>query len=444
MATAGTVLLASTPAHAEFTTPVASGDDISPCETGSGNSDPLTARDWAGDFIGLDEAHQFNLGATDEGDPVTIAVIDSGVEKSLTDIFGTRVKSGWDAWDPDSDGTCDAHGHGTAVAAIAAGAAQGEQFVGVAPRAEILPLRAFIGDDGADANRSRLVAELIDDAVANGADVINISITLPDTTFLQEAVANAIAANVVIVAATGNDNLHMDDPAVLADPEQAKFFPANYEDVIAVGAHNQDGNFYVQTNYGENIDLIAPGQNVVVPLPGGGWVPTQGTSFAAPYVAGAAALLKAEFGTDVSPAWVEHRLTTTAIHPPNDFNIYQGHGVLNVGAAVSTPLAPGEDPTATSFSDAPTDGESSDPGSQPTPEQEPSSIAAIDVDYDPLAFEKTVAWASVGGSIVLVALVLVLRTIIPKGRRRRWRAGTRDPDRVKEPERSLEKAESGA
>ncbi|WP_158630356.1 S8 family peptidase [Glycomyces terrestris] len=405
---------------------MAQGDDVSPCETGAGSSDSLTARDWAGDFIGLEEAHRFNDGRFENGDPVTIAVIDSGVEAGLDSLFGSRVKSGWDAWDPAGDGTCDAYGHGTAVAAIAAGTAQGEQFVGVAPGADILPLRAFVGNEGADADRSRLVANLIDDAVANGADVINVSIALPDTEFLKEAVANAIAANVVIVAATGNENLNMDDPAVVNDPEKAKFYPANYPEVIAVGAHNPMGNFYTSTNYGSNIDLIAPGQDVTVPLPGGGWLGKQeGTSFAAPYVAGAAALLKAEFGEDVSPAWIEHRLTGTAIHPPNDFNIYQGHGVLNVGKAISTPLEPGEDPTATSFDDPV---ESEAPGA--TPEAEPSSIAAVNVDYDPLAFEKAVAWASVGGAIVLVALVLVLRTIIPKGRKRGWKPGTRRPERA--------------
>ncbi|MEU5875805.1 S8 family serine peptidase [Glycomyces sp. NPDC047369] len=412
----------------------ATGDDISPCQTGEGNTQNLTARDWAGDFIGLDEAHRFNQGENADGEPVTIAVIDSGVSAEREDLFGTRVKSGWDAWDPESDGTCDAFYHGTAVAGIAAGAAQGEQFVGVAPEAEILPLRAFKGDEGADASSSDLVASLIDYAVEQGADVINVSIALPDTASLKTAVENAIAANVVVVAATGNENLYMDDPAVLADPEKAKFYPANYPDVIAVGAHNKDGNFYLKTNYGENIDLIAPGDNVIVPLAGGGWMADNGTSFATPYVSGAAALLKAEFGDEASPAWIEHRLTTTALHPPNDFNIYQGYGVLNVGKAVSTPVSPGEDVTATSFADDPAD----DPSAE-VPEAEPSSIAAIDVDYDPLAFEKTVAWASVGGAIVLITLVLVLRTIIPKGRKRGWRPGSRRPEKPA-PSKELEGA----
>ena len=424
MATAGTVLLATTPAHAQFTTEQMKGDEISPCTTAPGEQDPLTASDWAGDFIGLQEAHQFSQGRfKDTDERVTIAIIDSGVERSLEGVFGDRVLPGWDVYDPSSDGGCDAYWHGTGVAAIAAGQAQGEQFVGVAPEAEILPLRAFVGDEGADEGKSNMVASLIDDAVANGAEVINVSIALPDTPALQQAVTAAVEADVVIVAATGNENLNMDEENVPAD--EAKYYPANYPEVIAVGAHNPSGNFYAQTNYGENMDLMAPGEGVTVPYPGGGWVGNRsGTSFAAPYVAGAAALLKAEFGKEADPAWIEQRLKTTAIHPPNDFNIYQGAGVLNVAEALTAPLAAGEDPAADTVQ------ESTESEAPVTSEVEPSSIAAINVDYDPLAFEKTVAWASVGASILLITLVVVLKKLLPKGRKRGWRPGTRKPDIV--------------
>ncbi len=139
-----------------------------------------------------------------------------------------------------------------------------------------------------------MVAELIVDAVNNGADVINISIALPDTDELRSAVETAIAADVVIVAASGNGNLNMDDTSLAA--EDAKFYPANYPEVIAVGGHNKDGNFYEATNFGENLDLLAPGQDVTFPYAGGGYFSDQGTSFAAPFVAGAAALLKAQYG----------------------------------------------------------------------------------------------------------------------------------------------------
>ncbi|WP_158299968.1 S8 family peptidase [Glycomyces paridis] len=401
------------------------GDDIKTCETASGEKDPLTSKDWAGDFIGLEEAHQVNRGTfKDSGDPVIIAIIDSGVEATRTDVFGDRILEGWDVYDPTKNGGCDGYFHGTGVAAIAAGTSQGEQFVGVAPEAEIIPMRAFVSDEGADFGKSNMVASLIDDAVANGASVINISIALPDTDPLEAAVKRAIEANVVIVAATGNGTLNMDLTDLPAD--KATYYPANYPEVIAVGAHNQAGNWYPKTNYGEHLDLVAPGDGVVIPYPGGGWVSQQsGTSFASPYVAGAAALLKAQYGKDITPSWVEHRLKETAIHPPGAPSIYLGQGVLNVAGALTTPLGD-EDPFA--LWAAPDEDESG--GSEEVPQSEPSSIAAINVDYDPLAFEKTIAWASVGGSLLLVTLVLVLRKIVPKGRKRGWRPGTRKPDNL--------------
>ena len=84
------------------------------------------------------------------------------------------------------------------------------------------------------------------------------------------------------------------------------------------------------------------------------------------------------------------------------------------------------DVTSDSVSAVPTE----DPSTAPVTDENRDSIAGLDPDYDPLAMEKSVAWASVGGSIVLIALVLVLRKIIPKGRKRGWRPGTRKPDNL--------------
>jgi subtilisin family serine protease len=415
--------LSTAPAQAEFSTDPLPADDQRPCEARTDAKDGISRTTWTNNFIGLDEAHQYNRGRFEEdGTPVTIAVIDSGVQADHDAFAEGQVEDGFDFWDPGSKGQCDAYYHGTGVAAIAAGQADGDQFVGVAPEAKILPLRAFEGDEGADDAKAAMVAQMILEAVNNGADVINISIALPDTAALKSAVETAIAADVVIVAASGNDNLNMDDDALPA--EDAKFFPADYPEVIAVGAHNQDGNFYLKTNFGENLDLLAPGQQVTFPYAGGGYLTDDGTSYAAPFVAGAAALLKAQFGKDASPAWIEKRLESTAIHPPDGFNVYQGHGVLNISLALTAPLVEGEAPSDDEVAPIDTSLE------EPVVPEERDSIAAIDIDYDPLAFEKLVAWASIGISIVLITLVLVLKKIIPKGRKRGWRPGTRRPDNV--------------
>lgn len=402
-------------------------DERVACETIAEGGKSLNQQPWAKNFIGLDQAQQYNRGSFSNGDPVTIAIIDSGVAAERSDVFGSRLLPGYDAWDADSKGQCDSNGHGTAVAAIAAGTRLGDDdFIGVAPEANILPVRVFTGDskEGGDIEKSKVVALSITGAVDHGADVINVSSAMVPTTELESAVAYAIEKGVVVVAASGNENKNMDDTSI--EPDKQTFYPANYPGVIAVGAHNPSGNWYAQTNFGKNLDLLAPGEDVAFPFAGGEWLDDDGTSFAAPFVAGAAALLKGEYGADATPAWIQQRLQETAIHPPNTFNIYQGHGVLNVAAALTAPYDPAA-VTSDTVSEAPTDEASS---TAPVVDEDRPSIAGLDPDFDPLAFEKAAAWASVGGSIVLITLVLVLRKIIPKGRKRGWRPGERKPDNL--------------
>jgi membrane-anchored mycosin MYCP len=279
-------------------------------------------------------------------------------------------------------------------------------------------------DEGGDANKSKAVGLAIIDAVDNGADVINVSSVMLESPDLAAGVAYATEHNVVIVAASGNATGHMDDEDIDADKQT--FYPANYPEVIAVGAHNQVGNWYEQTNFGKNLDLLAPGQEVPFPHASGLWYVDSGTSYAAPFVAGAAALLKGQYGAEATPAWIQQRLQETAIHPPNEFNIYQGHGILNVAAALTAPIEDEAAITSDAVSEAPTD----EASSTPIAEEDRQSIAGLDPDYDPLRTEKAMAWASIGLSIVLVTLVLVLKKIVPKGRSRRWRPGTRKADVV--------------
>ncbi|WP_157930735.1 S8 family peptidase [Glycomyces xiaoerkulensis] len=413
-----TLLLPAAPASAEFEIERLEEDKEIPCEKPPDSREDLTAKAWTVDFLALNEAHQYNRGTYEDGTPVTIAVVDSGVNAEL-EVFEDRVVDGFDLWDPDAAGKCDAHTHGTSVAGAAAGRAQGRQFVGVAPEAEIMPLRIYQDtEDAGDGERSELLAQTIVAAVDNGADVINVSSVVLDTPELQGAVEYAHSQNVVIVAATGNNNLYMDDDGV--PRKDRAYYPANYPEVIAVGAHNPDGFWYEKTNYGRNLDLLAPGAQVTMPYAGGGWHTDSGTSYAAPHVAGVAALLKGEFGDEIAtPAWIERRIKQTAIHPANDFNVYQGHGVLDIPRALTAPPEVGAAPLP----------DEADP-SESTPSFEPQSIDSIAVDYDPLRTEKIIAWSSVIGSITLIILVLVLKKLIPQGRRRRWKPGRRGGDNL--------------
>ncbi|GAB3236732.1 hypothetical protein GCM10027447_35340 [Glycomyces halotolerans] len=421
VATAGILLLTATPASAQadlrdWATGAGSGLDQIPCEPPDTPGEPMHGAPWHVDASGLELAHQYNQGLDGEGQPVKVAVIDSGTNADHP-TFNGNVLPGGDPYDPDSDAQCDLAGHGTQVAAIIAGGHDDVGFMGVAPKAQIIPFRVYpIGDEGGnDPERSRHIASTINAAVAAGAQVINISIAVMHTAELEAAVDNAWENNVLIVAATGNESLWMDNENNRLEPKDEVYYPANYEKTIAVGAYNRIGNLFGQENFGPNLDLIAPGVEITVPSPSGeGYVPSvQGTSFAAPHVAGAAALLIGEFGSTVAtPQWITDRLIATATPPPDKWNQYQGHGLLNIPKALTASYDLGDEKTA-----APVD-------------VEPRQLEPLAINQDPLATEKTIAWSSLGGAIALIILVLVLKKVIPQGRRRRWRPGTRDADRL--------------
>ena len=162
-----------------------------------------------------------------------------------------------------------AHGHGTMVAGILAA---------VAPDAMIMPLQAF-DDHGCGSIYN--ISKAIKYAVSHGAQVINMSFGIPGGgQTLKNAIKEAIKAGVIVVASAGNENT------------SAPQFPAAYPDVVAVAATDLNDVKASFSNYGATISVSAPGTNVISAYPGGYYAEFSGTSFAAPMVAGEAALLR--------------------------------------------------------------------------------------------------------------------------------------------------------
>ena len=205
---------------------------------------------------------------------VTVAVIDSGVCYSHPDLIGRILATGYDFVEGDSTAQDEAN-HGCAVAGIiAANMNNTIGIAGVAPNAQILPLRVL---DANATGRYSDVANAIIYAVDNGAQVINLSLGGSNPSSVLEAAVNyAVAHNVVMVAAVGNSG------------GTAPMYPAAYTSVIAVGAY--DANDTLSSFNNQGYDVVAPGVNILTTDSSGSYQPKTGTSFAAPHIAAQKAL----------------------------------------------------------------------------------------------------------------------------------------------------------
>ena len=164
-----------------------------------------------------------------------------------------------------------AYGHGTLCAGLIAA---------VAPRAMVMPLRVF--DDNGEADIFT-ITKAIRYAIRNKVGVINMSFGIStNSRTVREAVAAAITANIVVTGSAGNANS--------STPQ----YPASYSSVLSVAATDladKKGSF---SNYGSSISVSAPGVNIISAYPGGYYAVVSGTSFAAPIVAGEAALVRSK------------------------------------------------------------------------------------------------------------------------------------------------------
>ncbi len=268
-------------------------------------------------LVRLADAHRMTRGLPQ----ITVAILDTGVDTTHPEFAGRIVRPmdfvdildgagefigdflGTDA-EPDDD-----VGHGTHVAAIAAGAGAAMP-TGVAPRCRIMPVRVLGAISAGD---GRVGAGLIDNinagvkyAVDNGADVINMSLGveragsgLPH----EQVIRYANAKGVVVVAASGNDG------------RENLYYPGALPGVIAVGATADDGGVSEFSTFGPHVTMTAPGEDIVSAQPDNGYAAATGTSHAAPFVAGTAALMqslaRAKGGT-LSPRQIRRALRASS------------------------------------------------------------------------------------------------------------------------------------
>ena len=228
--------------------------------------------------IGKIGAHE--VWASGRGAGIKVAVLDTGVAASHVDLNG-QVLRGWDFVNDDDDAGDD-HGHGTHVAGtIAALANNGVGVAGVAPGCRIIPIKVL---DASGSGRNSQIAAGILKAAELGARVINLSLGGPsESETLRRAIATVAAQGVTVVAAAGNDGV------------STPFYPAATADVIAVAAVDSALNKAGFSNFGDYVDIAAPGVRIASTGRAGDVVKMSGTSMAAPHVAGAVALLASAF-----------------------------------------------------------------------------------------------------------------------------------------------------
>ncbi len=288
--------------------------------------DPLRDRQYGLDIIEADAAHAI---ATGRG--ATIAIIDTGVQASHPDLQGARLLRGYDFVDDDATPQDDVDGHGTHVLGIAGAAAgNGIGVSSVAPGANLLPVRV-LGDDGS--GDVPQVVKGIDYAVAQGADVINLSLGgVPlfgaDASF-NAAIDRALDAGRVVIAAAGNEGL----PACNQ--------PSGRGRLLCVGSVDENRKRSLFSNFSGNsraLGIMAPGgsvfgRDILSTFNNGAYAELGGTSQATPHVAGVAALL-VEKGLRGQAA-VQRIIATASDAGFLGPDIEYGAGIVNARAAVS-------------------------------------------------------------------------------------------------------------
>lgn len=309
---------------------------------------------WHALAIFLPEAHSITSGSPE----IIVAVLDNGVNFSHPALADSAWRNsdeipsngldddnngfvddvvGWDfinndpvplptpdGEDNDNDGEIDELlWHGTFIAGLISGNDPESGFIGVAPAAKIMALRILDSDASFNETMFPSVISAIGYAINNNANVITSSISFsgrPSQLFF-DAVKRAIDSGIPFVSASGND-------------DGAISYPGQIMEVLCIGATTRKSERADFSNYGDQLDLVAPGQDITSCRQDNGYLVDSGTSYAVPLVVGTIALMKS-INASISTTEIENILNETAIDlgPPGRDNEY-GYGLLNSENAV--------------------------------------------------------------------------------------------------------------
>lgn len=264
----------------------------------------------------LPQAH-----ALARGGSVLVAVIDSSIDVKHPELIGSIA----DSFDAPAIPAAP-HKHGTAIAGLIA--AHG-RLVGAAPDAKILAIRAFDAKDVGAESTTFNILKGIDWAAAHGARIINMSFAGPADPAIHRALEAAHKKGIVLIAAVGN-----------AGVKSPPLYPAADPNVIAVSATDPEDRLFEQSNRGRHVAVAAPGAQILVAAPGGGYDVSSGTSYSAAEISGIVALMIQRKG-DLTPAQVRNILRATAkdLGPKGPDTMF-GAGLADAYSALTAEIAP--------------------------------------------------------------------------------------------------------
>jgi len=277
-------------------------------------NDPDWLKQWGPVKIETDDAWD-----TQTGDPsVVVAVVDTGVDWNHPDLISNYVALGYDWVNNDPD-PMDDHGHGTHCTGIIA--ATLNNGIGIAGLAQVrIMAEKGLGPGGGWADD---LAKAIVHAVDQGANIISCSWgSYAKSTLIHEALKYAYSHDVLVIGAAGNSATDL------------KHYPAAYSEVVATTATDESDNPAEFTNFGDWVEIAAPGVDVYSTWWDDTYMYASGTSMSAPHVAGAAAMVWSQFPT-MTRNHVRAQLRSSAddLGDPS-FDVYYGYGRVNARRAV--------------------------------------------------------------------------------------------------------------
>lgn len=258
-----------------------------------------------------------------QGEGVTIAVIDTGVQADHPDL-SVNLLPGFNAINRRKD-PVDGSAHGTHVTGIIVADNNDIGMVGVAPKARVLPIKVL--DDNGNGTLPN-VAKGVMHAVKSKVDIICMSLGSPQRVpAVHKSIQAATSAGIAVFVAGGN-----------AGKTKEVFYPAAYPETIAIGSIDEDFSRSDFSNTGNALDFMAPGGRIFSTVPGNWYAYMSGTSMAAPFAVGVYALLLSHCRHSLnvqaprSPAEVREALrrgVRSVTSSPKNSKFYEGYGIID-------------------------------------------------------------------------------------------------------------------